>query len=83
MGAGIGGGNAKDYKDCGNIVIKSGRVNAWGQLRSAGIGSAQGGSYGNITIEGGEVCAYGGADGAGIGGGYMGTCKGLMKAPMK
>ena len=78
MGAGIGGGNAKDYKDCGNIVIKSGRVNAWGQLRSAGIGSAQGGSCGNITIEGGEVYAQGGADGAGIGGGYMGTCKEII-----
>ena len=74
MGAGIGGGNAKDYKDCGDIIIKSGYVNAWGTLRSAGIGSAQGGSCGDIIIEGGEVFAYGGADAAAIGAGYNGTC---------
>lgn len=78
MGAGIGGGNAKNYKDCGDIVIKSGRVNAIGQLRSAGIGTGQGGSCGDIIIEGGEIYALGGADGAGIGGGYMGSCKEIV-----
>lgn len=55
MGAGIGSGNAKDYKDCGNIIIKSGIVNAHGDYASAGIGSTQTGSCGDITIKGGEA----------------------------
>lgn len=74
MGAGIGSGNAKGYKDCGNIIIKSGRVNAYGDYAGAGIGSAQTGSCGDITIEGGEVYAYAGYNAAGIGSGYYGKC---------
>lgn len=73
-GAGIGGGNAKNYKDCGNIIIKSGTVNAYGDYASAGIGSTQTGSCGDITIEGGEVYAYAGFNAAGIGSGYYGKC---------
>lgn len=74
MGAAIGGGNAKDYKDCGNIIIKSGRVNAYGHYACAGIGSPQTGTCGNITIEGGEVFAYAGENAAGIGSGFYGKC---------
>lgn len=74
VGAGIGSGDAKKYKNSGNIIIKSGRVNAYGDSQSAGIGSTQTGTCGDIAIEGGEVYAYGGFDGAGIGSGYYGKC---------
>jgi hypothetical protein len=74
VGAGIGSGDAKKYKNSGNIIIKSGRVNAYGNTQSAGIGSTQTGTCGDITIEGGEVYAYAGSYAAGIGSGYYGKC---------
>ena len=73
-GAAIGGGIG-DYQNCGNIVIKSGKVEANGKALCAGIGSSEGGSCGNITIDGGTVRATGGTNGAGIGGGLKGKCK--------
>ena len=70
-------GGADGYKDCGNIVIKSGTVKAEGKALCAGIGSSDGGSCGNITIDGGKVRANGGTNGAGIGGGFKGKCKNI------
>ena len=74
MAAAIGSGNASDSKNSGNIVIKSGHINAYGSVQSAAIGSSQTGTCGDITIEGGEVNAWGDTNGAGIGSGYYGKC---------
>lgn len=38
MAAAIGSGNASDSKNSGNIVIKSGHINAYGSVQSAAIG---------------------------------------------
>ena len=73
-GAGIGCGENSPYKECGNIIIKSGRIEAYAASHAAGIGSCQTGTCGDITIEGGEVYAYGAEYGAGIGSGYYGKC---------
>ena len=59
---------------CGNIIIKSGTVIAYGGENAAGIGSIQNGGCGNITISGGNITAYGGRCGAGIGCGGDGRC---------
>ena len=70
-GAGTGIGGGQDMA-CGNIVIESGEIVAYGYTNynnstdNAGIGGA---FCGNITIKGGNVTAYGGKGGAGIGGG--------------
>ncbi|MGI6571566.1 MAG: beta strand repeat-containing protein [Caldicoprobacterales bacterium] len=81
-GAGIGGraGEATTYafKDCGNVTISGGVINATGGDLAAGIG---GGEYGyaskTIHIAGGTVTAattYSGPGlSVGIGGGYMYT----------
>ena len=74
VAAAIGSGNGTSYKNSGNIVIKSGYINAYGSGKSAGIGSSQTGTCGDITIEGGEVSAWSGEDAAGIGSGYYGKC---------
>ena len=69
-GAGIGSVNTAEsgrVKDCGNIVIKSGTITAYGGSYAAGIGGASDMDCGNITIEGGNVTAYGGNWAAGIG----------------
>lgn len=69
-GAGIGNINnaiSGYVKDCGNIVIKSGTITAYGGSYAAGIGGASDMDCGNITIEGGIVYAYGGGWAAGIG----------------
>lgn len=67
-GIGANSGNA-----CGNIVINSGTVNAYGKGNyGAGIGGTQH-SCGTITITGGEVNAEGAASygaGSGYGSGY-------------
>ena len=81
-GAGIGGGAADDNKNCGNIVIKGGTIDATGGESDGGMGAGIGGSWGscgNITISGGNVTAQGGDYSAGIGGGRgfegaNGTC---------
>lgn len=74
--AGIGAGyNAA----CGNIVIESGTIVAYGYsdpnsspIYGAGIGGAWG-DCGDITINGGHVTAYGALGGTGIGSGN-GAC---------
>ena len=65
-GAGIGGGNGIN---CGNIVIKGGRITATGGKGAAGIGGGCGNSIacGNITITGGVIEATGGSGAVGIG----------------
>lgn len=75
-GAGIGGGYDDDYeKNCGDIEINGGIINAIGGDWQAGIGSGTGETCGNITINGGTVTATGGVGGAGIGAafGYLGS----------
>ena len=69
--AGIGGGY---QRACGNIVIKSGVIVAWGGYLSAGIGSGYQRPCGDIVIEGNVVIATGGMGAAAIGGGYCGQC---------
>ena len=69
-GAGIGGGH---NRDCGNILIKNGIINATSNF-GAGIGGGQGGSCGFIKIQGGTVTATGGTNAAGIGSGQCGSC---------
>ena len=73
--AGLGGGR---NKDCGNILIKGGTVNATGNMRGPGIGSGYGATCGNITIEGGTVNATGGDWGAGIGNAEFGKCGNIL-----
>lgn len=72
-GAGIGGG-AGDNGSCGNIVIKSGTIEAQGYFYAAGIGSGANGSCGDISIEGGLVTARGDESAAGIGCGNQAVC---------
>ena len=72
FGSGIGGGEY--ISDCGNIVIKSGIINATGGDYAAGIGSGNNASCGDISISGGIVTAHGGEDAAGIGSGHMSSC---------
>ena len=67
-GAGIGGSN---YESSGEIVIKSGNINAIGGILAAGIGGSRGGD-GHVTILGGNVKATGGTDASCIGGGNAG-----------
>ena len=74
--AGIGASGAA----CGNIVINSGTVTAYGYNNNyerstwgAGIGGCRA-ECGDITINGGTVTAYGGWGGAGIGSGYDYAC---------
>ena len=69
-GAGIGG---TTEKDCGNIVIAGGTINATGGA-GAGIGSGPNRSCGAITISGGKVTAKSLGVGAGIGTSDHGTC---------
>ena len=69
--AGIGGGGTTWQRKAGNIVIKSGTIDAtggaWG---GAGIGGGiQGAGCGTITIQGGKITARGGNGSAGIGAG--------------
>ena len=77
--AGIGGGKDSANKDCGNVVIKSGTVQAVGGDGAAGIGgggSLSGGKCGSITIKSGvkSVTATGGAGAPNaIGAGTNGT----------
>ena len=74
-GAGIGG----NYnEDCGNIVIKGGKITATGGSRAAGIGGGSEGTIGDITISGGEVAAMGGAFASGIGWGSLGNSGNIM-----
>ena len=70
------------YKTTGNIVIKSGNLNAKGGTWCAGIGGGDHGNLDGLTVEGGEINATGGGNvgwisggGAGIGGGRMGNCR--------
>ena len=68
MGPGIGGG--WDI-NCGNIVIDSGTINAYGGLECAGIGTGLYGSCGSITINGGNITAVKGNNSAfSVGPGY-------------
>ncbi len=69
--AGIGGGGTTWQRTAGNIVIKSGTIDAtggaWG---GAGIGGGiMGAGCGDITIQGGKITARGGNGSAGIGAG--------------
>ena len=69
--AGIGGGGTTWERTAGNIVIKSGTIDAtggaWG---GAGIGGGiMGAGCGDITIQGGKITARGGNGSAGIGAG--------------
>ena len=66
---GLGGGR---NLNCGNIVIQSGRIVAYGGPSSAAIGGGYHGSCGQITITGGDVTANG-YMGAGIGAGEGGS----------
>ena len=75
LGDGIGCGENSPYKECGNIVIKSGHIEAYATTHAAGISSCQTGTCGDITIEGGEVYSYGAEYGAGIGGGNYSKCQ--------
>ncbi len=75
-GAGIGSVNTgiSGYvKDCGNIVIEGGTINAYGGSYGAAIGGADQKNCGNITITGGNVTANGGNWAAGIGTSASGT----------
>ena len=75
-GAGIGSVNTavSGYiKDCGNIVIESGTIIAYGGSYGAAIGGAKTMDCGDITITGGNVTAYGGNWAAGIGTSNGGT----------
>jgi hypothetical protein len=74
-GAGIGGGYSLA---CGNILIKSGIINASSNGYGAGIGGSQDASCGDIEIQGGIVTATGGSNGAGIGSGYGGSCGNII-----
>jgi hypothetical protein len=67
-GAGIGGGNGIN---CGNIVIKGGKITATGGIGAAGIGGGCGDpiTCGNIIITGGIIEATGGSGAVGIGSG--------------
>lgn len=74
--AGIGASGAA----CGNIVINSGTITAYGYNNNyeistwgAGIGGCRA-NCGDITINGGTVTACGGWGGAGIGSGYGSAC---------
>lgn len=70
--AGIG---ANSGNDCGNIVINSGTINAYGRNNSgAGIGGTNSHSCGTITINGGTVNAESDFYGAGIGSGERSSC---------
>lgn len=81
-GPGLGGvssaGSSVDAKG-GNIVIKSGIIEAYGAGQAAGIGAgakyAEGlsASFGTITIEGGNVRAHATKNAAAIGGGNEST----------
>ena len=73
--AGIGG---KRDKECGNITICGGIIQATGGSSGAGIGGGYSGSVGNITITGGKVTATGGAGAAGIGNGNSATNSGYF-----
>ena len=73
-GAGIGGGY---FRECGNIVIEGGTINATGGRQAAGIGGGAFSGCGNITITSGvtsvtatkgDRCPYS------IGGGERGWC---------
>ncbi len=69
--AGIGAGSLS----CGNIVIKSGTIDAIGGEHAAGIGGGHRNRCGNITITGGNVTATKGSSAEhSIGAGYDGTC---------
>ena len=77
IGCGFGTG-----KDCGNIIINGGVINANGGVKAAGIGGAYKRNCGNITINGGTVTAIGGGveiatrefgTGIGTGGNASGT----------
>ena len=77
-GAGIGSVNTaiSGYvKDCGNIVIESGTIIAYGGSYAAAIGGAETKDCGDITITGGNVKAYGGNWAAGIGSSDGGTSR--------
>ncbi|MDR1530623.1 MAG: S-layer homology domain-containing protein [Clostridiales bacterium] len=76
-GAGIGGGQ---NGGCGSLTINSGRVEAIGGSKAAGIGGGEvnvevgyGAGANAVTINGGTVIAVGGTGGAGIGGGALKT----------
>ena len=73
--AGIGAGHSSDAnRSCGDIVIQSGKVTAYGGQNSAGIGGAYGAACGRITIYGGDIDASSINYGPGIGGGRNGSC---------
>ena len=73
--AGIGAGHSPDVnRSCGDIVIQSGKVTAYGGQNSAGIGGAYGAACGRITIYGGDIDASSANYGPGIGGGRNGSC---------
>ena len=68
--AGIGA----SYEDsCGNVVIESGIIKAYGH-NAAGIGGGKNSSCGNITIKRGVVFAEGGSKCAAIGGSEGNGC---------
>ena len=72
--AGIGGGAANSNKNCGNIVISGGTVEATGGGNGAGIGTGRANNAsvagGNIEINGGTIIATGGSNSAAIGTGH-------------
>ena len=80
MAAGIGGCYAIDKSwnvtasNCGDIIIESGHVIAYGGAGHPGIGGGESGNCGSITILGGTVEAYGGTGCPGIGAGSGGSC---------
>ena len=65
--AGIGGGYYDDFENCGNIVIRGGKITANGYDGASAIGAY--GNCGYITIKGGEVTANGNGRSSGIGSG--------------
>lgn len=81
MAAGIGGCydvNTIRPMNCGDIVIESGHVIAYGGAGHPGIGGGEAGDCGNITILGGQVEAYGGTGCPGIGAGSGGSCGAVL-----
>lgn len=65
IGNGYGQGSANN-----NIIIKSGKINAYGGFGAAAIGAAEKSNLGDITISGGDITAIADHHGAGIGGGW-------------
>lgn len=78
-GAGIGSGGGggpeyayREYSYGGNVIIKSGNINAVGSFHGAGIGGGWYHNETNVIILGGNITSKGGEHSSGIGGGCYG-----------